>query len=181
MHTMCGYTESELDRDFADHLAGVDRQELRDWYNGYSFIGERVYNPFDILLFISHGHEFRDYWFETGTPTFLITLLQQSRFFLPDLEQVDVNEGQLGTFEVDHIPPEALLLQSGYLTIGGIEHRMGEYFYQLRVPNREVRQALANSLFRRYSGIESQAGAIRTSAYDALRTGNTRGSHGNDG
>jgi hypothetical protein len=56
------------------------RAELRRWYNGYGFLGEPVYNPFDILLFIDKGHSYRNYWFETGSPSFLIKLLQRERY-----------------------------------------------------------------------------------------------------
>ena len=74
--TICGYTQEEFERTFADRLEGVDLQEVRRWYNGYSWLGEPVYNPFDILLFL-RSYEFRPYWFETGIPTFLIKLLTE--------------------------------------------------------------------------------------------------------
>ena len=65
---VCGYTDQDLDAVFAPHLAGLDRDEIRDWYNGYSWRGdERVYNPFDILLLLDR-REFGAWWFETGTP-----------------------------------------------------------------------------------------------------------------
>ena len=73
--TVCGYTDADLDAVFAPELPGLDRAEIRDWYNGYNWRGEeRVYNPFDILLLFER-REFRAWWFETGTPTFLIETL----------------------------------------------------------------------------------------------------------
>ncbi|NPA49074.1 MAG: AAA family ATPase, partial [Thermodesulfobacteria bacterium] len=72
--TICGYTQSEFEHVFADRLKGLDLEEVKRWYNGYSWLGEPVYNPFDILLFLDF-REFRPFWFETGTPTFLIKLL----------------------------------------------------------------------------------------------------------
>jgi len=72
--TICGYTGQNLQVDFAEHLQGVDWQKLKRWYNGYQFDGEAVYNPYDILLFISKGQRFRSYWFETGSPSFLLRL-----------------------------------------------------------------------------------------------------------
>ncbi|NCA89958.1 MAG: hypothetical protein EOM92_13890, partial [Gammaproteobacteria bacterium] len=123
--TICGYTQHDLETTFAAHLAGVDWAELRRWYNGYGFLGEAVYNPFDILLFISEGHSYRNYWFETGNPSFLIKLFQRQRYFLPDLEQleVEVNEEILDSFDVERINPITLLFQSGYLTVIGTSTR----------------------------------------------------------
>ena len=67
---LCGYTEADLDAVFAPELPGLDRNQIRDWYNGYSWLGnEKVYNPFDILL-LFRRRRFAAYWFETGTPTF---------------------------------------------------------------------------------------------------------------
>jgi hypothetical protein len=84
--TVCGYTQQDLEQGFGEHLQGVDWDRLKQWYNGYGFLGEPVYNPFDILLFIDKGREYRNYWFETGSPSFLIELLPRRATFLPDLE-----------------------------------------------------------------------------------------------
>jgi hypothetical protein len=70
-----------LETTFAGHLAGVDWAQLKTWYNGYQFLGEAVYNPYDILLFISGNQRYRNYWFETGNPSFLIKLFQQKAYF----------------------------------------------------------------------------------------------------
>ena len=67
--TICGYTQEEFEKVFSDRLEGVDLERVRLWYNGYSWLGEPVYNPFDILLFLD-SKIYRPYWFETGTPTF---------------------------------------------------------------------------------------------------------------
>ncbi|MEE6162323.1 AAA family ATPase [Cylindrospermopsis raciborskii DSH] len=81
--TICGYTQEDLTNLLAQHSEGVDWDELRLWYNGYSWRGESVYNPYDIFTFIREGMEYGNYWFETGTPTFLIRLFQTNRYFLP--------------------------------------------------------------------------------------------------
>jgi hypothetical protein len=78
---LCGYTQEELEAVFADRLKGVDLDEVRRWYNGYNFLGEPVYNPFDILLFLKEKR-FRFYWFETGTPTFLTKLMRHKQELL---------------------------------------------------------------------------------------------------
>ena len=72
---ICGYTDADLDMVFAPELPGLDRQEVRDWYNGYNWRGDDpVYNPFDILL-LFRSREFKAHWFETGSPTFLVETL----------------------------------------------------------------------------------------------------------
>ncbi|MBA4451417.1 AAA family ATPase, partial [Cylindrospermopsis raciborskii CS-506_D] len=115
--SICGYTETDLQEFFGDHLEGVDWDTLRHWYNGYNWTGsETVYNPYDILLFIGKGQVFRNYWFETGSPTFLVKLFQTNRYFLPNLEHLEVTEEILESFEVERINPVTLLFQSGYLT-----------------------------------------------------------------
>ncbi len=79
--TVCGYTQYDLETVFADHLQDTDMNEVRRWYDGYDFLGKHVYNPFDILLFLRGNKQFKSYWFETATPTFLVKLLKQQRFF----------------------------------------------------------------------------------------------------
>ena len=71
--TICGYTEPEMTEVFAEHLRGKPLEDIRRWYNGYSWLGEKVYNPFSILNYLRSG-VFRNYWFETGTPAFLVDL-----------------------------------------------------------------------------------------------------------
>lgn len=169
--TICGYTQEDLETSFAEHLVGVDREQLKLWYNGYNFLGEAVYNPFDILLFIANGGLFRNYWFETGTPTFLVKLMQKNQYFLPDLENIEVGEDQMASFELDRIPPAILLLQSGYLTIGSVLTRMDTILYQLKVPNQEVRLAFNNALFHAYTDIFEQRTAYQRLVYDAMTAG----------
>ena len=143
---ICGYTEADLDTVFAPELPGLDREEIRDWYNGYSWRGEeKVYNPFDILLLFD-SREFGAYWFETGTPTFLIETLFNRHVSSLKLDDMIGSSDLLSTFDVDEIATEALLFQTGYLTITGEENLGGKFFYRLGYPNREVRQSLNESL-----------------------------------
>ena len=169
--TLCGYTQHDLETTFAAHLAGVDWAELRRWYNGYGFLGEAVYNPFDILLFISEGHSYRNYWFETGNPSFLIKLFQRQRYFLPDLEQLEVSEEILDSFDVERINPITLLFQSGYLTVVGTSTRRGRLIFHLSVPNQEVRLALHDQLITGYTGIENERLRLQDGLYEALAAG----------
>lgn len=160
--TLCGYTQADLENQFAGHLQGVDWQQLKDWYNGYQFLGEPVYNPYDVLLFISKQHTFRNYWFETGSPAFLIKLFQQRQYFLPDLEDIEVGEEILDSFDVENISPITLLFQSGYLTItDAFTDELGEPSFRLRLPNREVRTALATQLIGGYAHLEDKSKDLR--------------------
>ena len=139
---------ADLDTVFAPELPGLDREEIRDWYNGYSWLGdEKVYNPFDVLLLFDK-RTFGAYWFETGTPTFLIETLFQRHVSSLELDNMIGSDELLSTFDVDDMATEALLFQTGYLTITEEENLGGASFYRLSYPNREVRQSLNRSLLR---------------------------------
>ena len=152
---LCGYTEADLDTVFAPELPGLDREQIRDWYNGYRWAStlssaetlgdERVYNPFDILLLFD-SREFKAHWFETGTPTFLVETLCKRHVSSLELGEMVGSDALLSTFDVDDIAIEALLFQTGYLTITDAEDLGGKRLYRLGYPNREVRQSLNESL-----------------------------------
>ena len=145
---LCGYTETDLDTVFAPELPGLDREAIREWYNGYGWLGEeKVYNPFDILLLFDK-RKYGAYWFETGTPAFLVETLVKRRVSSLALNSMVGSTDLLSTFDVDDIGTEALLFQTGYLTIQDEEDLGGEPFYRLGWPNREVRQSLSRSLLR---------------------------------
>ncbi|MGV3524268.1 MAG: AAA family ATPase [Candidatus Sericytochromatia bacterium] len=147
---LCGYTESDVETVFAPELPGLDRARIRRWYNGYNWTGEAVYNPFDLLLYFD-CREFRSFWFETGSPSFLIELLAHNQWFTPELHQREVDESILSSFDVDYIAPEALLWQTGYLTLHRVEEiSEGQWVYTLGYPNREVESALNRSLLPAY-------------------------------
>ncbi len=149
--TICGYTQQDLETVFADHLQGADMDQIRRWYNGYNFLGEHVYNPFDILLFLRGNKQFKSYWFETATPTFLVKLLHQRQFFLPDLSNIKAGEELLTSFDIDRIDPVTLLFQSGYLTIREVRRRGTFVSYILGFPNLEVSTAFTTSLLDLFS------------------------------
>ncbi len=170
--TVCGYTQADLETTFGAHLTGVDSARLKQWYNGYGFLGEPVYNPSDILLFIDKGQRYRNYWFETGSPSFLIKLLRQRRFFLPDLDRIEASEEILDSFDIETIDPVTLLFQAGYLTIDHSRQVLDQWLFALRIPNQEVRQALANHLADAYTArLPSERFRWQQSLYDPLSTG----------
>ena len=143
---ICGYTDTDLDTVFAPELSGLDRAAIREWYNGYWWLGEtKVYNPFDILL-LFRNRKFGAWWFETGTPAFLVETLFQRQVSTVTLGEMAGTDALLSSFDVDDIATEALLFQTGYLTI--LEERSlgGKALYRLGYPNREVRQSLNECL-----------------------------------
>ena len=160
-----GYTQEELENCFQEHIEqlaqkfGWSREQtllaLVHQYNGYRFCENdvHVYNPFSILHAFNEL-KLRDYWFETATPSFLINLLKQQRYSLPKLEGLEVSEAIFATFDLDRLRPEALLFQTGYLTISDVQQRL----YTLDYPNFEVKRAFSESLF--FSLAEGANGGI---------------------
>ena len=141
---ICGYTDADLCKVFAAELRGLRRETIRSWYNGYSWRGteaERVYNPYGMLLFLQN-REFRPYWFETGTPAFLPDTLLERRVDPASLDDLTVGDADLAAFDIRHAKTEALLFQTGYLTILSESAGAAGRLYRLGYPNREVRSAL---------------------------------------
>ncbi len=154
--SICGYTESDLDTVFAPELEGLDREQVRKWYNGYSWFGtEKVYNPYDIMLYFN-DREFRPYWIRTGTPRSLFKTLVEQHFHPLMLENLEMTEEDIAKFEIHNISLIAFLFQAGYLTIS---ERCGDFpiTYKLDYPNLEVSQALNNGLLEMLSGKSGMA------------------------
>jgi len=171
--SICGYTESDLKQYFHDYLDEKELPQIQRWYNGYGWTGsETVYNPYDILLFFEKGMVFRNYWFESGSPAFLIKLFSQNRYFLPNLEQLDVSEEILGSFEVEKINPVTLLFQSGYLTIESMNTGQNRVMYRMKIPNEEVRTSLAEQLLSQYTELNEEKVEAQRPMYNALSEGN---------
>ena len=135
---VCGYTQLDLETTFAPYLEGVDMEQVKSWYNGYNFLGDSVYNPYDILLFIKNQCVFKNYWFETGTPTFLIDLIKKNNYFIPRFNGLQVNEPLVNSFDIENLALETILFQTGYLTIKRLIQEDMEVVYELGFPNREV-------------------------------------------
>jgi hypothetical protein len=166
---ICGYTEADVDTVFAPELEGLDREEIRRWYNGYNWLGESVYNPFDLLLLFDK-RDFRPYWFETGTPTFLVDLLRSRQTFTPQLDALYASDQLLNAFDVEHIGTEALLWQTGYLTIQDVRRRGARADYRLGYPNQEVESAFNEALLLALTPNPSTTSAHISRLYDLLQT-----------
>ncbi len=168
---ICGYTEADLREVFGSWMMEHDADLVANWYNGYSWAGEPVYNPFDILLFLDEGI-IRPYWFETGTPSFLVKILTEHPRSLPDLDTLLAGEDLLGSFRIEDIKPETLLFQSGYLTIKRVQYIGEKVFYRLGFPNLEVKSAFSSlmlDVLTKSSGIST----IQRNLDFALDTGDT--------
>ncbi|MCB9017101.1 MAG: ATP-binding protein [Prevotellaceae bacterium] len=158
---VCGITEEELDAFFEDDTAELASQlgksiaeikaSLKLMYDGYHFSKSKVgvYNPFSLLAAYNSG-ELNAYWFATGTPTYLVKLLQAGNYNLSNLSGVSVSAEKLGDISTPQSDIVPILYQSGYLTIKGYDSDYESY--TLDFPNREVRRGFFNSLLPQYIG-----------------------------
>ena len=146
---ICGYTQKDLETIFVDYLHDVDLEKVKEWYDGYNFLGSNVYNPYDVLLFLA-DKRYQCYWFETGTPSFLLDLMKAKKYFLPDLNNVELSDSQMGEFDIHNIEIEVLLYQTGYLTIKQSQEIASRTFYSLKIPNKEVSIGFNDYLLRMF-------------------------------
>ena len=182
---ICGITEKELKECFDEdihELASANGQTyeeacgtLKENYDGYHFCQNSVgiYNPFSILNTFAK-RQYGSYWFETGTPTYLVELLKSYKFNLPDLEQEKVTSRVLDSIDATSTSPIPVIYQSGYLTIKGYipEPRI----FELGFPNREVKEGFMDFLLPYYTSIPvTETGySIWTLAED-IKAGNISG------
>ncbi|MBZ4642472.1 MAG: AAA-ATPase [Deferribacteraceae bacterium] len=169
---ICGYTQNDIETSFLPYFKDVDLDKVKMWYNGYNFLKDNVYNPFDILQFISSKFMFRNYWFESGTPSFLIKLIKEKNYFLPKLTNLIVDEKLLSSFDIENIDLEVLLYQTGYLTIEKMikDELLSSIEYKLKIPNLEVQISLndyiINYLFNGDSSVKKSL--IKSLHYEKL-------------
>jgi len=142
---ICGYTQNELEFFFKDYLQGLNLDEIKEWYNGYYFLQDTLYNPFDILLYLD-SKKFNNYWYETGNTEFLFKLLKNKDYQLPFLTKAYYTNDILDKFDIEYISIEALMFQTGYLTIKEVKKIDNEKFFILNYPNKEVRQSFNREL-----------------------------------
>ncbi len=142
---ICGYTQHELEFYFKDYLQNLNLDEIKEWYNGYYFLQDTLYNPFDILLYLD-TKKFNNYWYETGNTEFLFKLLKHKNYQLPYLTKAYYTNEILNKFDLEYINLEALMFQTGYLTIKEIQKIDSEEAYILDYPNKEVRQSFNRDL-----------------------------------
>jgi Holliday junction resolvase-like predicted endonuclease len=162
---LCGITQEELESNFSEHLEVAAKKlslnrmkllgDIRRWYNGYSWDGKiSVYNPFSTLLFFK-GKEFQNYWFDTGTPTFLIDILKKRGDVKSFLQPVRTQRSVFSSYDPERLEMIPLLFQTGYLTIKAIKRKRKheKQIYRLEPPNFEVRNAFIDHLFKSYAEV----------------------------
>ena len=143
-----GYTQEELEHNFSEYIdkatdslkmkRTVLLKEMKTWYNGFSWNGtETLYNPFGILNFFSK-RKFYNYWFSTGTPTFLLQQMKKRNIF--QVENARIDRMDMESYDINNLAPIPLLFQTGYLTIKEIDTETGMFL--LDYPNQEVRQSM---------------------------------------
>lgn len=162
---ICGITQEELETtlhdgiaDFADkNLISYNEalSSLKENYDGYHFTENcpDLYNPYSILRTLKQGKT-DDFWFQTGTPSFLVRMLKQDNFFLPDLECTEAFSNELSAMESFANNPITLLFETGYLTIKGYDQ--DALLYRLGIPNKEVSKSLAGALLPVYSDLSKE-------------------------
>ncbi len=154
--TLTGITQKELELNFAEEITEIQQQlpnllsELKLWYNGYAWHqdADRVYNPFSILKYMDR-RDFRNYWFQTGTPTWLVKHMRDHMEY--KLEDLHYFENDLGNFNVEAIESVPLLFQTGYLTLKGYDELTETY--ELGYPNKEVEDSLNDALLNAYRNV----------------------------
>jgi hypothetical protein len=172
--TLVGITQQELEDNFLQEIEEMRQstpdilQEIKEWYNGYSWHDGKVtvYNPFSLLRFMEAG-VFQNFWFATGTPTFLVEQIRKRGDF--QFEGLRMGDLGLGNFDIERIAPVPLLFQTGYLTIKSYDQR--SRIYELDYPNREVKSSLLEALLSSYREVFSgDSGALTSSLRDALQS-----------
>lgn len=147
-NTICGISQKELEVNFKAEFDRNDSKKIKEWYNGYKwdYLGETVYNPFSLLKFFSDHSRFSNYWFATGTPTFIVELSKQNKFY--DLKNIKANSLLLSNFDIDNLESIPVLFQTGYLTIQSYDELFDTY--NLDYPNHEVKSSFLQYLAKSY-------------------------------
>jgi len=180
---ICGLTQAEIEKTFKPEIERLAKntknsydkmlEELKKRYDGYKFsvLGESVYNPFSILNTFNSG-ELKNYWFATGTPTFLVNYLKDAHYNIPDLDgKVELNEAGIELYRADAKNPLPILFQSGYLTIK--EYIEEVNMYRLGFPNDEVRYSFLENLVPAYSSLRpDETGVSIWKFVEDIRAGN---------
>ncbi|SFV50780.1 FIG00914433: hypothetical protein [hydrothermal vent metagenome] len=173
--TICGYTQNDIETTFQPYLQGVDLERVKLWYNGYNFLNDKVYNPFDILLFIDGDYVFRNYWFNTGTPSFLVKLFQTQDYNLAKFENLRLEEQMLDAFDINRLNLETVMFQSGYLTIKEQIIKRNRIEYILTYPNLETQMSFNDYLLEYLVKNHQKKNSVQNGLIDMLEIANLDG------
>jgi hypothetical protein len=144
---ICGISQKELEVYFPTELELYGKEKIKEWYNGYRWDidGETLYNPFSILSFFYTSGKFQNYWYSTGTPSFLMKMCREQHMY--KFEEVSINQDELGNFDIENLKIIPVLFQTGYLTIKSADILNS---YVLSFPNNEVRESYLRNLADTY-------------------------------
>ncbi len=171
--TICGYSQTELEHYFPEGITklakktGLTRERcierMKEWYDGFSWDGENfLYNPFSTLLLLNNS-QFSNYWFSTGTPTFLVKMMREQNEYL--LENIKVPPEAFDTFNLRKLDYKSLLLQTGYLAVKGRVMADGAVdYYLVSFPNKEVKESFNKLLLGEF--IDATPTATNASIFD---------------
>ena len=179
---ICGIMQEELENGFAPEIESVLKksgkkrtsylEELRRFYNGYRFSEKllKVYNPYGLLNHFDMEGKFLSYWYETGTPTFLVKLIIGQKINIVELGNLRVGYEDFRKYDIENMRAAPLLYQSGYLTITDYDGKRERF--TLDYPNDEVRSCFAKSLLEHYAPVpESASGSPSMRLHDAFCDG----------
>ncbi|MCK4763909.1 MAG: ATP-binding protein [Candidatus Aminicenantes bacterium] len=172
--TMLGYTGEELTGYFDERLQALEPKlkkkkskilaDIKRWYNGYSWDGENfVYNPLSILNFFQEG-KFSNYWFSTGTPTFLIKLVREKHGPVEAIGEWEADEHVFDSYDIENMDIVSLLFQTGYITIKAVKTLKDIRKYYLSYPNQEVKDAFLKYLLADFTA--SSPGVLGGKIFD---------------
>ncbi|MDM8543711.1 AAA family ATPase [Desulfococcaceae bacterium HSG9] len=183
---LLGYTHEELLQFFHGHIRLLANklnlscdetvEKLKTWYYGFRFTDNRVmvYNPVSILNLLN-TFTFANYWFETGSPAFLISLLKEKNYYLPNLENIEAVRDTFSAYDIENLNIEPVLFQTGYLTIKDVKEvssrHIAENIYVLSYPNEEVRISFLRHLFAAWSKVDNGKSARMIYLPDHLDNG----------
>jgi len=160
--SILGYTEDELHLYFDRYIEILANQlqntkpeiylKIQQLYNGYRFSERdvKVYNPFSVSMMLRH-EKFQNYWFETATPSFLVNLIKEKKYPIPEIETLKLKKMRFSAYDIDRLNLLSLLYQTGYITIKGVDGSL----FQLGYPNQEVKVSFLDYLFEELVEIDS--------------------------
>lgn len=174
---ICGITQEDLDKYFGENIKKMEslekfkgcggiRENLLEWYDGYSWDGEtRIINPYSLIGFFSE-EKFSNYWYRSGTPAFLIGMLKKKPSSFLKLSNIEISDIMLDAYDINQINLVPLLFQTGYLTIAKKRRQGIEEIYLLEMPNLEVREAFYLNVIADFT---ENGGEIAESAYRRIK------------
>ena len=160
---LVGITQEELESNFDEYIEELAKEEgktkeetiekIKDWYNGFRFskADVKVYNPYSTLHLLG-SRNFENYWFSSGTPTFLVDLIKERNYDFRDIGEFECDSNVFDTYEIENLNIKALLYQTGYVTIKDYSKNLESYI--LGYPNREVKKSFTEYLAEIATGVD---------------------------